>query len=369
VGTDVADPAVRVPGSPEPGFFAGLARFTQRWPAPVALVTVTGLVLAGYPLLRVDMVVPGIESLPSSIESVAVSNALTERYGLSPQPPIRVVARTDPASLDAWAARWRTDPEVARVQPARDAGQGLATVALEVRGPDQGQGAQDLVRRLRADRPAGVDSWVGGQAAVLVDVLDKLRVSLPWAGAVTAAAMLVLLFLMTGSIIVPLKAIVMGVVSLGASLGVMVLLFQDGLLSGPLDTMTVGGLNPFVLAVVFAFAFGLSMDYEVFLLGRIKEYVDAGLDTDTAVRRGLQHTGRIITTAALLMLIVFGAFGLAEFSDIEQIGVGLFVAVLVDATIVRCLLVPAAMTLLGRWNWWAPGPLRRLHQRLGFSES
>jgi RND superfamily putative drug exporter len=105
----------------------------------------------------------------------------------------------------------------------------------------------------------------------------------------------------------------------------------------------------------------------VFLLGRIKEYVDAGHDTDTAVRRGLQHTGRIITTAALLMVIVFGAFGFASISDIEQIGVGLAVGVLVDATIVRCLLVPATMTLLGRWNWWAPAPLRRLHRRLGLS--
>jgi RND superfamily putative drug exporter len=160
----------------------------------------------------------------------------------------------------------------------------------------------------------------------------------------------------------------MGVLSLGVSFGVLVLLFQDGHLAGPLNTLTVGGLSPFVMAVVFAFSFGLSMDYEVFLLGRVKEYVDAGMSTDAAVRRGLQHTGRIITTAALLMLIVFGAFGLAQISDIEQIGVGLFVAVLVDATIVRCLLVPATMTLLGRWNWWAPAPLRRLHQRLHFSE-
>ena len=120
--------------------------------------------------------------------------------------------------------------------------------------------------------------------------------------------------------------------------------------------------------IVFAFAFGLSMDYEVFLLGRIKEYVDAGVDTDAAVRRGLQHTGRVITSAALLMVIVFGCFAAARIGNIEQIGLGLAVAVLIDATIVRCLLVPATMTLLGRWNWWAPAPLRRLHARLGLRE-
>jgi RND superfamily putative drug exporter len=122
------------------------------------------------------------------------------------------------------------------------------------------------------------------------------------------------------------------------------------------------------VVILFAFAFALSMDYEVFLLGRVKEYVDAGDDTDTAVRRGLQHTGRVITSAALLMVIVFGCFAAAKMGSIEQIGLGLTTAVLIDATVVRCLLVPATMTLLGRWNWWAPAPLRRLHRRIGLKE-
>jgi RND superfamily putative drug exporter len=123
-----------------------------------------------------------------------------------------------------------------------------------------------------------------------------------------------------------------------------------------------------VIVIVFAFAFGLSMDYEVFLLGRIKEYIDAGEPNDVAVRHGLQRSGRIITSAALLMLIVFACFGAAKIGDIEQIGIGLFVAVLIDATIVRCLLVPATLTLLGRFAWWAPGPLMRLHVRVGLDE-
>jgi putative drug exporter of the RND superfamily len=352
----------------ETGFFAGLARFTQRWPVPIALVTVAGLLVAGYPLLRMKVELTGLEGLPPSIESVAVANDLSTRYGQSSDPAVQVVARTTVESLETWANRWRTDPAVLRVEPAVAAGPNLSVITLAVRGDEQGEAAQGLVQRVRADRPAGAESWVTGQAAMLVDVLASLRSSLPAAIAVTVLAMFVLLFLMTGSVVVPLKAIVMGVVSLGATFGVLVLLFQDGWLAGPLDTLTTGGLNPFVMSIVFAFAFGLSMDYEVFLLGRIKEYVDAGYDTDRAVRRGLQHTGRIITTAALLMLIVFGAFGFASISDIEQIGVGLFVGVLVDATIVRCLLVPATMTLLGRWNWWAPAPLRRLHRRFGLRE-
>jgi len=342
------------------GFFARLARFTQRRPVPVALGTLALLLAAGAPLLRMEPTIPGLEGLPSSIESVSVATDVSARYGESSEPGILVVARTDAQRLDAWATRWRTDPAVLRVEPAQQVGPGIATVAIAMKGGDQDADARALVQRVRADRPPGGESWVAGQAALLVDVLATLRTSLPWAAAVTVLAMFVLLFLMTGSVVVPIKAIVMGVLSLGASFGVLVLLFQDGWLAGPLDTLTVGGLSPFVMAIVFSFAFGLSMDYEVFLLGRVKEYVDAGHDTDAAVRMGLQHTGRIITTAALCMLIVFGAFGLAQISDIEQIGVGLFVAVLVDATIVRCLLVPATMTLLGRWNWWAPKPLRRL---------
>jgi RND superfamily putative drug exporter len=141
---------------------------------------------------------------------------------------------------------------------------------------------------------------------------------------------------------------------------VLVLVFQEGWLSGPLATSVPGALSPITMVVIFALAFGLSMDYEVFLLGRITEQVHAGQDTAAAVRQGLQRTGRIITSAAIIMVIVFGAFATARMGEIEQLGIGLTVAVLVDATIVRCLLVPATMTLLGRWNWWAPGPLRRL---------
>jgi RND superfamily putative drug exporter len=349
----------------ESGFFARLARFTQRRTLLVALGTAAALVGAGAPLLGATIRMPLLDGMPRSIESVAVADDLSTRYGLTAQPAITVVARTDPAALDDWASRWSTDSAVLRVEPARAAGPDLSTVTLAVPGDAQSEEAQDLVQRVRAERPGEYESWVTGNAAVLVDILDTLGATLPLGVLVTVLAMLALLFWMTGSLVVPIKAIGIAVVSLGATFGVLVGVFQHGWLSGLLDTHTTGGLSPFVLGIVFAFAFGLSMDYEVFLLSRVKEFVDAGQDTNAAVRHGLQRTGRIITAAALLMLIVFGAFGAATIGDIEQIGVGLFVAVLVDATIVRCLLVPATMTLLGRWNWWAPSFLRQIHHRYG----
>ncbi|SHN47183.1 MMPL family transporter [Cryptosporangium aurantiacum] len=353
----------------ERGFFARLAGATQRRPLLVMLGTVVALIAAGAPLLGVVVKQPLLEGFPRGIESVAVADDLSARYGRTVQPAVTVVARTSPDALDDWAARWRTDQEVIRVEPARAAGPDLSVVVLAVRGDAQGDGAQDLVRRLRADRPAGGESWVTGSAASLVDTLTTLRQNMPWAILLTLVAMSILLFLMTGSVVVPLQAIVTTVVSLGATFGVLVGVFQHGWLSGLLDTRTVGGLSPFVIGLVFAFAFGLSMDYQVFLLSRIKEYVDGGVDTATAVRRGLQRTGRIITSAALLMLVVFGCFGAAKVGDIEVIGIGLFVAVLVDVTIVRCLLVPATMSLLGGSNWWAPRRLRTLHTRYGLREA
>ncbi|MEU5941849.1 MMPL family transporter [Micromonospora sp. NPDC047548] len=353
---------------PEPGFFARLARHTQR--RPVLMTVVAGVVLlaAGAPLLGATIRLPQLESLPHTIESVQVAEDLGSRYGQTVQPAVTVVARTDLAALDGWAARWAAEPIVARIDAARQVGPDLALLTIAVRGDSQSAQAQDLVERIRADRPAGVQSWVIGDAAVLLDLNQRIRDGLPAALLTVTVAMLLLLFLMTGSLVIPVKALVMNVVSLGATFGVLVAVFERGWLAGPLDTLTVGGLSPFVVVLVFAFGFGLSMDYEVFLLGRIKEYVDAGDANDDAVRKGLQRSGRLITSAALLMLIVFGFFAAARVGDLEQIGLGLFVAVLVDASIVRCVLVPATMTLLGHWNWWSPPALRRWHDRHGLRE-
>ncbi len=311
---------------------------------------------------------PGLEAVPRSLESARVADDLAARFGRQFTPVVTVVAPEDQATLDALGRAVGQRSGGGRGPAGTDARLRGVAGRPSLRGGAQDAAAQALVERIRADRPPRVQSWVTGDAAVLVDLTDLIVDGLPWAIAVTVGAMIVLLFAMTGSLVVPVKAILANVVSLGATFGVLVAVFEHGWLSGVLDTLTVGGLDPFVVVIVFAFAFGLSMDYEVFLLGRIKEYVDRGWDTDTAVRRGLQHTGRIITSAALLMLIVFGCFAAARIGSIEEIGVGLATAVLIDATVVRCLLVPATMTLLGGWNWWAPKRLKRLQQRIGLRE-
>ncbi|MFG1687030.1 MMPL family transporter [Nonomuraea sp. NPDC049269] len=350
------------------GFFAKLIGLVQRSPLLVAVGIVVVLLSLGAPMLGAKIALSGTRILPPDLESVQVTNVLAAKYGRTERPAVLVVAQADPARLSTWVARWSGDPAVVRVESARPDGAGLSSVVLAVRGDSQGPAALGLVDRVRAERPADFRIWVAGQAAELVDVTTLLREGMPLAVTVTATAMLVLLFLLSGSITIPLTAVAMAVVSLGATFGVLVLVFQEGWLSGVLDTLVVGGLDPFALTVIFAFAFGLSIDYEVFLLGRIREHVSGGLDTRDAIRVGLRDTGRIITSAALLMLVVFGAFGTARMGDIEQIGIGLFAAVLVDATLVRCLLVPSVMTLMGKANWWAPTPLRRLHGRFGLRE-
>ncbi|GAA0896903.1 MMPL family transporter [Virgisporangium ochraceum] len=354
--------------SDEQGFFAGLSRFVQRRPWMVALGATAGLLAAGLPLLTATINLPQLNSLPRTLEPVQVANALESDFGRRDAPTMLVVAQTGPATLDRWAGRWATDEAVAEVRTARPAGAGVSRVEFALHGDGQDRLARGLVDRLRGERPPGGRSWVTGDAAFLVDLVDVIKQGLPLAVGTTVLAMVLLLFAMTGSVVVPVKAIVANVVSLGATFGVLVAVFEHGWGAGLLNTLTVGGLSPFIVVIVFAFAFGLSMDYEVFLLGRIKEYVDRGMDSDTAVRRGLQHTGRIITSAALLMIIVFACFAFAEMGQIEQVGLGLTVAVLIDATIVRCLLVPATMTLLGRWNWYAPAFLKRIHEKWGISE-
>ncbi len=354
--------AARRHGDDTSGFFARLAHGVQRRPVVTVLVTAGLLLAAGLPLLGTKPTVNSLASLPTSLSSVRVAHDLTDRYGQGDSPAITVVYRGTSADLDRWAARWTGTPGVTRVSAAQQVAPNLATVDIYTPGDPEGADARALVGTVRADRPAGT-SWVTGDAALLDDVLGLIQDRLPWAIAVTVVAMFVLLFLLTGSLVVPVKAIVMNALSLGATVGVMNLVFQHGVGSGLLHTRHTGSLDPFVIVGVLAFAFGLSMDYEVFLLSRIKEYVDAGHPSDEAVRRGLQRSGRVITSAALLMVIVFGCFLVGRVGNTQEIGLGLAAAIAIDATLVRCVLVPATMTLLGKWNWWAPKPLARWHAK------
>ncbi|MEV4534360.1 MMPL family transporter [Asanoa sp. NPDC049518] len=346
------------------GFFYRLARGVQRRPLVTALATAAVLLAAGLPLLTMTVKVDDLDGLPRSLESVRVLDVLAADFARPAQPAVTVVARTDAATLDSWA-RSLGSADIAGVRPADQIAPGVATVDIDAVGDPEGEAALRLVDAARADRPDGVESWVTGIAAIHRDLNDLLLSRLPYAIALTLLAMVVLLWAMTASLVVPIKAVLMNVVSLGATFGVLNAVFEHGFLAGVLHTHVVGGLSPFVLVTVFAFAFGLSMDYEVFLLARIKEHVDQGEPNDVAVRRGLQSSGRIITSAALLMVVVFSCFLTGRIGTVQQIGLGLAVAVAVDATLVRCVLVPATMTMLGRWNWWSPRPLARLHARLG----
>jgi putative drug exporter of the RND superfamily len=209
---------------------------------------------------------------------------------------------------------------------------------------------------------------VTGQSAGLIDTNQSLFDRLPWALGLVAVITAVLLFMMFGSVVIPAKAIVLNVLSLTATFGAMVWIFQDGHLSGVLDFTATGSLNAAVPILMFCIAFGLSMDYEVMLLSRIKEEHDNGADSVRSVAVGLERTGRIVTAAAVLIAVVMIAFATSRVSFIKLFGVGLTLAVLTDAFLIRGTLVPAFMRLAGDWNWWAPGPLRRFHDRWGVSE-
>jgi RND superfamily putative drug exporter len=361
---------VRAPSRPVPdeGFFSRLARATQRRAVVVTVGCGVLLLTAGIPFLHANFQNTGADLLPKSFESRQQADLLAARFPGGDQEPLLVVARTDTRSLDAWARALKGQPDVAGVAPAERRSANLSVVEVTPTGDGQSAAAQRLVHRLRAERPPA-QSWVTGQAAFLVDFKHEVATHFPWALGLIVLATTVLLFLLTGSLLVPLKALVMNVLSMGASFGALVLIFQDGHLSSLLGFTSTGGMETWVPVIVFAFAFGLSMDYEVFLISRIKELYDAGLPNDRAVVLGLQRSGRIITSAALLVVIVFAGFAAGKMLGIKELGVALTIALAVDATVVRCLLVPATMSLLGDLNWWAPAPLRRLHRRLGLREA
>jgi RND superfamily putative drug exporter len=210
---------------------------------------------------------------------------------------------------------------------------------------------------------------VAGATADFIDFQDSLVRHLPSAFAIIVVATLVILFLMTGSVVLPIKSLLMNVLNLSAVFGLLVLIFQDGRLEGLLGYTSSGAIEQTMPILLFAVAFGLSTDYAVFLLSRIKEARDNGASDSESVAIGLERTGRIVTAAALLFAVAIGAFATSQIIFIKQNGVGTALAVLIDATIIRALLVPSLMELLGRWNWWAPAPLRRLHERIGISET
>ncbi len=242
-------------------------------------------------------------------------------------------------------------------------------VSVVYNGEPTSPANKDLVRSIRGlVPPGGLSAQVTGLTAVQVDLLQSLAENVPLAIGVIVVVIFILLFLMLGSLVVPLKAVVLNFINLSFGFGALVWVFQDGNLSNLLGFVSNGAVDPFMIVLIFSIAFGLSMDYEVFLLSRIKEQYDRTKDNDLAVASGIEKTSKIITNAAILLVIVIGSFTIGITFNMKQIGFGLALVVLVDATIIRMLVVPATMKLLGKHNWWAPRPLAAVFNKLGFQE-
>jgi RND superfamily putative drug exporter len=394
-----------------------MAHAVMARPFVVLIPTLAFLLVAGTPFLRLSQGIPDASILPPGIESREASVALSRDFRAGETSPIIVLATvqgspTDQANiqrvLDLSAAidgvhdidrvegpfsglqnptpgndldaagiaalfaapRDQLPPELATgLQRLEETYVRGSTVRLDAISPLQplSPAGTEVVPAVRAVRVDGVSTQVGGLAAQGRDFMTSQSGTIPWAIGLTLGASAVILFLLFGSVVIPIKAVVMTLLSITASFGALVFIFQEGNLANVLGFQspgfTIAG-NPIIM---FSVLFGLSMDYEVLLLSRIQEAYRRTGDNTASVAEGLAKTAGVITGAALIMVSVFSAFALAESITIKSIGVGMAIAVFIDATIVRVLLVPATMRLMGRWNWWAPGPLGRLADRLGFS--
>jgi trehalose monomycolate/heme transporter len=371
--------SVRTPRAQDAaGGWYRLARSVMRRPAVFVAAIVVILLALGSPFLKVTWGGTDARALPAASAARVVTQTLARDFPGNVTAPIETLVKFSgpvgaspvrQAELAAYATHLSHVHGVTGAQVTGIRGD-VARVDLRYRPDPLSAAARQIVERVRAvDAPAGATVAVGGQTAQLVDELASLSATVPWMALVMAAATFVLLFLAFGSIVLPVKAIAMNLLSLAATFGVVVWIFQQGHLSGLLHFAPTGTLDPTMPILMLAIIFGLSMDYEVFLLSRVRERYDVTANNAEAVASGLQRTGGVITSAALLLVVVIGAFSASGITFIKLMGVGMIVALIVDASIVRVLLVPATMRLLGRANWWAPQPLRGLYARYGFKET
>jgi trehalose monomycolate/heme transporter len=354
------------------GTWARVAHSVMRRPVAYLAVIVVALVALGSPFLSARWGSVDERVLPSSSPSRIAAAVQADRFGGETSSANIIVRGADQGELTAYVAKVADLPGMRSAQATGTKtidGQSVSLVEAIWSGNGQTEGSQELVRGIRDISPGeGATALVGGQSAAAVDLIDSIGERLPWMALVVASVMLVLLFIAFGSVVLPLKAVVMNTVSIGASFGVVTWIFQDGNLSGLFGFTSPGYLDVTQPILMLAIIFGLSMDYEVFLLSRVREEWDRTGDNTAAVAAGLQRSGRIITSAALLLAVVIGGFATSGIVFLKMIGVGMLVAVLLDATVVRALLVPATMRLLGRANWWAPAPMRRWWERHGHRE-
>jgi uncharacterized membrane protein YdfJ with MMPL/SSD domain len=359
------------------GAWYRIARSVMRRPVAYVVVIVVALLALGSPFRHITWGGTDARALPASSAPRVVQEALSRDFPANSTTPIEAMVsfggpatgQAQRAALAGYAGRLA---HVAGVTSAQITGVhgNLARVDLRYAPDPASAAARAIVARVRAvPAPAGAQVFVGGTSAQLVDELGSLGQTLPWMALVVCLATFVLLFLAFGSIVLPVKAIVMNALSLSATFGVIVWIFQEGHLSRLLRFTATGTIDPTMPILMLAIIFGLSMDYEVFLLSRIRELYDLTADNTASVAGGLQRTGGIITSLALLLVIVVAAFSGSGITFIKILGVGMIVALVIDATVVRVLLVPATMRLLGEANWWLPRPLRRVYARYGIREN
>jgi uncharacterized membrane protein YdfJ with MMPL/SSD domain len=353
----------------ETGAWARLAHAVMRRPILVAAGVIVVLLAIASPFLGVKWGSVDYRVLPPDTPAHVAADKLNTDFGTERSTANVLLTDAGAAEVEAFSADLRAVEGVVDVRPveSRD-GTTLLRAAWE--GNSQSEGSQAVVERLReVPAPDGAEALVGGLTADTVDLTSSISAHLPWMALIVVGVMLVLLFVAFGSVVLPVKAVVMNAFSITASFGVVTWIFSDGHLEDLLGFESSGFLDLTNPIVMLAILFGLSMDYEVFLLSRVKEEWDRTGNNDLAVAAGVQKTGRIITSAALLLGIVIGAFSLSGVVFMKMIGLGMLVALLIDATVVRALLVPATMKLLGRWNWWAPAPMKRWYARYGFQEA
>jgi RND superfamily putative drug exporter len=357
-----ADKADHVESGGAQGGWARIARSVMRRPVFYAVAVTAVLVGLALPFLRIQFGGFDERVLPPSTESRIVTERMNSEFAGGGVAPVNVLVNGPVGDLPERIAG--LDNVTAANVVAHKGDATLIRVAYE--GEAAAAPARDVVKQIRALDP---NALVGGRSAEIVDQLDAFAARLPWMLLLIAVSTFVLLFLAFGSVILPLKAIVMNMISIGASFGVVVWVFQQGHLADLMGFTVTGFLEPGNLVLMLAILFGLATDYEVFLLSRVREEWDAKGDNSHAVAQGLQRTGGIITAAALLLIVVIGGFATGGTATIKMLGVGTGVAVAVDAALVRTLLVPATMRLLGKWNWWAPRPLARIYRRFGIREA
>jgi uncharacterized membrane protein YdfJ with MMPL/SSD domain len=353
------------------GFWYRLSRFVMRRPVGIATVTAIVLLVLGIPFYSLKFTSVDAQVLPDSASARQVDDAMRAEFPpFRDTPNLLLVEGASQSSLRVIEREVSQVEGIADVQAPQPLANGDAVILAYSNHSYISDSSRDTAKALR-DLPVPADSQllVGGAAAHFVDLQSSLESHLPIALAIVVIATLIVLFLMTGSVILPVKQLVMNALNLSAVFGIMVFVFQDGRLEGLLDYRGQGALEQTMPILLFAVVFGLSTDYGVFLLSRIKEAHDSGIPSSEAVAVGLERTGRIVTAAALLFAIAIGAFATSQIIFIKENGVGTALAVLIDASLIRALLVPSLMELLGDWNWWAPKPLRRLHQRFGLSDS